>query len=321
MHSGKETLPLISVVMPAYNAGDYICEAIESVLNQTYQNLELLVVDDASTDDTRAKIRPYSDPRIRVFKNPKNLGKTASVNSVFKACRGSLVTIHDSDDVSLPNRFAVQVEIMLSNPELVMCGTNFITVDIRGKEVERSKLLIENATLKLGLEINSQFHGPTVVFRHQEAQKLGDIYRPFFKDYNEDYDFCCRVSELGEVTNSQEHLYRYRITPGSLSRSLTPQKKISMRIVQHLALQRKQTGEDDIIRGKVQELEEMLESLAAPYRMDKSLIYRQQSELDFYYRFYRKALKSSLIALIVNPLVLDNYRLLQHILRKRILGF
>lgn len=321
MLSGSETLPLVSVIMPAYNSDRHIREAIDSILSQTYRNLELLIIDDACTDDTGSIIDSFTDSRIRVFRNQKNQGKTSSVNQVFKFCRGSLITIHDSDDVSLPSRFEVQVKAMMSDANLVMCGTNFVTEDLNGRELERSNMLIEDTSLKAGLHQNSQFHGPTVMFSLEAAQKLGEIYRPFFKDYNEDYDFCFRISELGAVANCPEHLYRYRITPGSLSRSLTPQKKISTRIVQYLADQRLQEGADDLIRGEVHKVEALVESLAGPYKRDRSLIYRQQSELDFYYGFYRKALKSSLDAVVTNPFVIANYRLLQHILRKRIFGF
>lgn len=314
-------IPQLSVIMPVYNAAPYVGEAIESILGQTYGNFELIIADDGSTDESKEVIARYNDPRIIVSHNPGNLGKTATVNRLFGMARGIFVTVHDADDVSEPTRFEIQLQKLNSDPTLVFCGSNFCGLNTSGKVFGISNLSVDNDDLKEDLFTQSQFHGPTVIFRRDAAMKLGEVYRPFFRDYNEDYDFLFRLSELGTVANCPEVLYRYRITQASLSRNLTPQKRVSTKLVQHLARQRKEEGTDDLMSGRVDNLNRKLEELTEPYNRDKSLIFREQAELDVSYGFYREALRSALRAVRTAPTVIKNYRLVQHIIRKRVFGF
>jgi glycosyltransferase involved in cell wall biosynthesis len=318
MLSGK---PKLSVLLPAYNVSKYIQKAISSILGQSFSDFELLIADDGSTDNTRELIDHFSDTRIRTYHNSFNQGKTSTVNRLFKLAQGDFVTIHDADDESLPQRFEIQLQEFVRRPSLVFCGSNFYTIYLNGVHYEKSQLLTDNSLLKEGLFTQSQFHGPTIIFRRDAALKLNAIYRPFFKDYNEDYDFSFRLSEFGDVTNCAEQLYKYRITPNSLSRTLTVQKSVSAKLVQYLALQRKQTGTDELLSGDFDHLTNELKNLSVSYEKDKSLIFREQAELDFYYGFYKNSLINSFRAVKTAPFIFRNYRLIQHILRKRIFGF
>lgn len=311
---------MLSILLPVYNCEKYVHETIQSILDQSYTAFELLVADDGSTDESRKIIERFSDARIKVFHNDSNLGKTATVNKLFAKAQGDLVTIHDADDYSDSKRFEFQVAAFEKNEKLILCGTDFITITEEGDELEKSRLLIHNDDLLKGLSENSQFHGPTCMFKRVVAETIAPLYRPFFKDYNEDYDFCFRMAEKGEVSNVPHHLYYYRITQGSLSRTLTVQKKCSIRLVQFLAKQRRVTGTDDLIQHKEQQLNQLIHSFSEMYRRDPSLLLREQAELDFYYRFKRKALKSAMLAIAKGPFVLSNYRLLQYILRKSLVG-
>lgn len=313
--------PSLTVIMPVYNAAPYVGEAIESILTQTYGGFELIIADDGSTDDSRESIQGYRDQRIIISHNSNNLGKTATVNRLFRMASGYYVTIHDADDISEPSRFEIQLKKMRSDPMMVFCGSNFSVVNTSGNLLGTSNLNVNDSDLREGLFLRSQFHGPTVIFKREAAMKLDEIYRPFFRDYNEDYDFLFRLSEFGTMANCSEVLYKYRITQSSLSRKLTVQKRVSVKLVQYLARQRQINGTDDIVCGRIDSLERKLEELAEPYNQDKSLIFREQAELDTYYGFYRDGLRSALRAVRTAPTVLKNYRLVQHIIRKRILGF
>src|SRR5688572_9077559 len=108
--------PQVSVIMPAYNASAYIREAINGVLNQTFTDFEFIIADDGSTDDTKAIIASYNDPRVIASHNAVNQGKTKTVNRLFKEAKGEFVTVHDADDVSHPDRFRMQVDAMLRDP-------------------------------------------------------------------------------------------------------------------------------------------------------------------------------------------------------------
>ena len=97
-------MPRVTVVMAVYNAAQFLREAIASVLSQTYTDFELIVVDDASTDDSSAILRSYNDPRIRIIRHQTNLGASLSRNDALAAARGELIAIMDADDVCAPTR-------------------------------------------------------------------------------------------------------------------------------------------------------------------------------------------------------------------------
>jgi glycosyltransferase involved in cell wall biosynthesis len=109
---------VISAVMPTYNVAQYLPEAIDSVLAQTYTNWELIVVDDGSTDHTAAVLERYRDPRIRVFRLPRNAGRSHARNEAVRRARGRYVAICDSDDISVPDRFEVEVDFLERHPDV-----------------------------------------------------------------------------------------------------------------------------------------------------------------------------------------------------------
>ena len=122
--------PLISVVVPAYNAGAQLTVALESLLKQTWPALEILVVDDASTDDTRAWGEDYAgrDARVRYFRNERNLGAYPTRNRGLAEARGEFVTVHDSDDWSHPQKLEAQVRPLLDNPALAASVSYWVRV-------------------------------------------------------------------------------------------------------------------------------------------------------------------------------------------------
>lgn len=110
--------PLVSILMPAYNAELYIKTAIESIISQTYPNWQLLICDDGSVDGTYSVICDFSDSRIKLFKNSNNIGNVKTVNFLIKQCEGELFTLLDADDWCLEHRILHQVEAFLADNEL-----------------------------------------------------------------------------------------------------------------------------------------------------------------------------------------------------------
>ena len=119
-------MPRISVIMPAYNAEKYIREAIDSILAQTYTDFEFIIIDDASTDATASIVESYSDERIRFFRNEHNMGVANTLNRGLDLAVGEYIARMDSDDISLPERFAKQVEFMDTHTDVIVCGSNAI---------------------------------------------------------------------------------------------------------------------------------------------------------------------------------------------------
>lgn len=125
---GDPWQPKISVVMPVFNAERYVAEAIESVLRQTYGNFELIVVDDASTDRSREMVARFADPRVRMLVNDVNRGVAYSLNRGLSVATGELIARMDADDISLPERFARQVQEFARDPDLALCCTNGVSI-------------------------------------------------------------------------------------------------------------------------------------------------------------------------------------------------
>jgi glycosyltransferase involved in cell wall biosynthesis len=115
--------PLVSVVMPVYNNAEHLCEAMTSILRQTLRELELIVVDDASTDDTPRMVDSVRDERIRYLRNNRNLGVAGSLNRGLDEARGELIARMDGDDVSRPCRLERQAAFLRSRPGLGACGS------------------------------------------------------------------------------------------------------------------------------------------------------------------------------------------------------
>ncbi|MCL5091962.1 MAG: glycosyltransferase family 2 protein [Patescibacteria group bacterium] len=129
----RRTKPLVSVIMPVYNAERYLDQAIASLRKQTEPRFELLIIDDGSTDASWKKLRLYArtEQRIRLWRNPKNIGLALSLNRLLPKTRGQYIARMDADDVAFPRRLAQQVAFLQSHPTVVACGGQIKIIDRR----------------------------------------------------------------------------------------------------------------------------------------------------------------------------------------------
>jgi len=125
--------PLVTVMMPVYNGGKYLRPTMETILGQTYRDFEFLLINDCSTDDSLETIRSFSDPRIRIHTNEKNMGQTPSLNVGLKLARGKYIVINDADDFSLPKRIETQLDFIRKHPEYPVVGCSAYIMDKDGK--------------------------------------------------------------------------------------------------------------------------------------------------------------------------------------------
>ena len=150
---------LVSVIMANYKTKiEYLREAIESILNQTYSNFELIIVDDCSQDESLTYIQSLKDPRVRVYVNETNSGPAVTRNKGFLEARGKYIAIMDSDDISMPTRLEKQVAYMENNPDVIVCGTWFEKFGVENKtrkpiiddfEMYRCQLLFSDTPITL----------------------------------------------------------------------------------------------------------------------------------------------------------------------------
>lgn len=205
--------PTVSVVMSVYNGEQFLRESIDSILNQTYKDFELIIIDDGSTDTTLKIIKSYKDSRIRIISRA-NKGLVASLNEGIRQARGKYVARQDADDVSLPKRLHKQVEYFTRHKGCVVMGTWF-------EEFAGSKVLSINrspmtdALIRLRLLWGTCFGHGTVMFNREVAIAVGLYRKPRWPA--EDYDFWSSLAEKGKLANLPEVLYRYRVHDSSIS--------------------------------------------------------------------------------------------------------
>lgn len=313
--------PLLSVILSAHNAELYIAVALDSILNQTHSNIELIIADDGSSDTTRKIIDSYKDSRIKRFHNTTNFGKIHTVNTLYQQIdkKSRYVSIHDADDISLKERFEKQISFLEENDSVGFLGTSFVSFTSEGKEFSEIIMPYSIENIKSNIIKSSCFHGPTIVFRRECLDTQQQIYRPYFENYNEDCDLNCRLLYRYNGVNLKDVLYQYRILPNSLSKTLTPRKKVMYQIVAHLYKQRLETGSDQLDAGQEDALNSMISDLTIDYTMDSSKILREQAELFMYYQLNANAIKSAIKAILDSPFRLKNWGTLQYCIRKTVL--
>ena len=203
--------PLVTVIITTFNVEKYIKEAIDSVLQQTIQDFELVIVDDGSSDKTVQVIETIADTRIRLIKNSSNLGRVKSLNIAFKEAKGKYITIVDGDDINALNRFEKQLTVLENNHEIKVCGSWYEEFGFSNKIVKHSEFH-EVIKAKLLLSCSMTFGG---------SMFEGDLVKHFIFDetklHVEDYDFWARIVWSGKFYNLQEVLYYYRIHKNQVS--------------------------------------------------------------------------------------------------------
>lgn len=200
--------PLVSVVIPIYNGEKYIEQTIESVLSQTYQNWELVIINDGSSDHSEELVLKYRDERIRYFRNDGNKGISYSLNKGLNESRGEFIARLDADDISLPTRLEKQVGFLTENRDYVLCGSYFQTINPAGRILKDIRFPDNNRDAKSYLLLHNCFCQSAVMMKASIAKEIK--YDPEFK-IGEDYDLWHRISRMGKIINLPLFTTYYRI--------------------------------------------------------------------------------------------------------------
>lgn len=200
--------PRVTILMPVYNGCPYLAAAIESMLGQSFTDFELLIVDDASTDDSRKVAAGFADPRIRLLANERNLGLIGTLNVGLRAARGEYVARMDQDDWSLPQRLERQVAYMDGHAEVGALGTGFQLMDAAGAPGVEVLFPASHASIRWSLAFFSPLAHPTVMMRRRLVAAVGG-YRDAAV-HCEDYDLWWRLSRATRIANLPEILLRLR---------------------------------------------------------------------------------------------------------------
>jgi len=205
--------PLVSVLMSVRNGGELLAAAVHSILEQSYANLEFIIVDDGSSDDTAATIRSIADDRVTLLVQEKNQGIARSLNAAARVASGELLARQDADDLSELTRIEAQVRRFQEAPELCLLGTQATLIDPRGARLGETALPHQAPLRSAPLE-NPLVHGSVMIRR--EAFALSGGYDPRFS-FAEDYELWLRLGRIGGVENLPEPLYAYRIHEGQFT--------------------------------------------------------------------------------------------------------
>ncbi|MBL8669503.1 MAG: glycosyltransferase [Alphaproteobacteria bacterium] len=208
--------PAVSVVMTVYNGGPWLRESLDSVLAQTMTDIELVVVDDASTDGSGDQVAARGDPRIRLLRNDTNLKQTASLNRGLAAARGRYVARMDADDICEPTRLEKQAALMEATPALGIVGSAVRIIDERGSEKQVLSQPCSDAALRFVSMVRNPFHHPTVMIRRDVLLRNGLAYDPRYA-FNQDFDLWTRLLPHARAANLAEPLLRYRIHGANMS--------------------------------------------------------------------------------------------------------
>ncbi len=206
----------ISVILPVYNSQEFLSQSINSILNQTYKNFELIIIDDGSTDNSKEICKNFSkkDNRI-IFIDDDHKGLTASLNKALEIAKGKFIARQDADDVSLPERFEKQINWFLKDERRVLCGTNCKILNKNNVYKNNRSLKFTNSGIAKKLKYSNCFVHSSTMFLRNSSQNLGNYDDNL--EYAQDYDLWWKLTTLGEVGNLSEKLLILRKRETSIS--------------------------------------------------------------------------------------------------------
>lgn len=235
--------PLISVLVPAYNVAPYVEEAIHSLCKQTYENIEIIIVDDHSTDDTLIKLKKLEseDSRIKIFSKDKNSGIVDTLNFGLHHCHGEYIARMDADDVAMEYRLQRQIDYLEQNPDIDIVGSSTMTMNMNGVLQQLSNVPVGQVKIRKTIKLFSPcFH---IWLAKAKVYKDLDGYRALAPA--EDYDFLLRASTQNFVIdNIPEPLMKVRVRDGNTADVAGLKQRKAHFYVINLYKQRLKEGKD-----------------------------------------------------------------------------
>jgi glycosyltransferase involved in cell wall biosynthesis len=206
--------PKVTIVTTTYNGEKYLEEFIASILGQTFDNFEFIIVDDGSTDNTPYMLQKIEDPRVRIFKQ-KNQGQVNALITGIKYAQGELIARIDQDDYSLPDRLMRQVKFMDANPKVSLCGSRWQELHNGNLAPQKAQFVQSDAEIKKVISYFNPLSHSAVMFRKESYFMIGGYDKNFLIAM--DYDLYMRLMGIGKVYNIDEVLAVVRMHDESFS--------------------------------------------------------------------------------------------------------
>lgn len=295
---------LVSVLIPVYNVEKYVFEAINSILNQTYKNLEIIIVDDCSSDKTYEIILEMAkkDKRIKIFKNKENKKICYSLNFAFNMSNGYYIARMDGDDISLLDKIEKQVKYLEENKKIDLVGVSTISIDEKGNEISKQKFISKYEKLRKTLE-----YGPPISHIWLSKRSVYEILKGYREiPYVEDYDFLLRMETEGlKFENIGDYFgYKVRTRQGNTASTNGVKQRKAFFYVLNLYKERLKQKTDSYSEKKFYKYiestseEEYSYSQAYIY-LKKSLDLKSKRNKIWIFYFFRAASKSKYLRLYI----------------------
>jgi glycosyltransferase involved in cell wall biosynthesis len=259
-------VPLVSVLLAVHDDARYLRQALDSVLTQTLEDLELIVVDDASTDATPSVLGEVDDPRLTRLRNERQLGLAASLNRGLDRASGKYVARLDADDVALPDRLRLQVEQLAGGARTAVVGSAIVDLDDNGQRGRTHAMPRGTRPLRWHALFSSPFFHPTVLVDREALERHGLRYDPEFLE-SEDYDLWTRLLDFAEGDNLREPLVLKRVHAGQASQQRGDvqesfRRRVSLREIGRVA---PEVDAEAACRGSRRELVRLLRAFEKRY--------------------------------------------------------
>jgi hypothetical protein len=241
---GAALCPRVSVVMPVFNGETYLAEAVQSVLSQTLSEVELVVVDDGSSDGSREIVERFmgADRRVRLLVNEENQGISGALNRGWRAARAPYIARLDADDVAPRDRLSQQVRFLDAHPSVAVVGGTLITIDSHGRPISTRRFPASNRAIQAALVRYNCFSHPSVTMRRSALEAVGG-YR--FR-HIEDYDLWLRIAERFELANLPAPMILHRLHLDQQAVVALERTAREMCAVRAAARERRATGVDPL---------------------------------------------------------------------------
>ena len=211
--------------MTVYNAAPWLREAMDSIVNQTYADWELVVIENGSSDASPDILATYRDPRVRVISLRENMGRTPALRHAFDLARGEYIAVLDADDVSAAERFATQVAFLDAHPDVSVVGTWAIRIDGEGREVGRWAPSTDPAHLRDQLGYENPIVHSAAMYRTAMAREVGGYPSEYL--YAQDSALWLKLAARGPIAMIGEYLSSHRTLPAGMTRNKESQVMVS----------------------------------------------------------------------------------------------
>ncbi|MBC7601789.1 MAG: glycosyltransferase [Ramlibacter sp.] len=261
-------IPLVSVLVPVFNAERYVEAAVRSVLGQTFCDFELLIIDDGSTDDSLRIVRVLAegDSRVRLTSR-MNKGLVDTLNELLLGARSPFIARMDADDLAHPARFERQLQAFDTDPELLIVGSDVHSIDDRGRYLMTIVMPHEHDAIDaftMGAVNGCGMCHPSMMFRAQAFDLAGSYRKEFWPA--EDADLVLRIAEHGRVFNLPEPLLSYRVHSGSIGHTQAERQRDALWRAAAAAAERRGIAPPDESLRKLQANEKS--SIETPFAQD-----------------------------------------------------